>query len=168
MANSLTPMIGFLHIRGRRGSCEVHFLRWRRATPVYSLQSALSPTGTQLQVPSHAGDSGKGDAKSDMNLPGACRAAATPLALDLAPRGSARLVVARVILDTPRVVRGHCPHPIASSCAIASERRLDDPYGALAWPERRQCCDELEFAPDWPVRCELQVHHATSSEIIQT
>ena len=90
MANSLTPMIGFLHIRGRRGSCEVHFLRWRRATPVYSLQSALSLTRKQLQVPSHAGDSRKVDAKRDMNLPGACRAAAMPLPLDLAPRGSAR------------------------------------------------------------------------------
>ena len=64
-------------------------------------------------------------------------------------------------LNTPRVVRGHCPHPIASSCAISLKPRSDDPYGALAWPERRQCCDELEFAPDWPVRCELQVHHAT-------
>ena len=30
------------------------------------------------------------DDKRDMNLPGACRAAAMPLALDLAPRGSAR------------------------------------------------------------------------------
>ena len=85
MASSLAAMIVSLHMRGRRGPCEVHFLRWRRATPVYSLQSALSPTGAQLQVPSHAGDSGKVDAKSDTNLLGARRAAAMPLAQDLAP-----------------------------------------------------------------------------------
>ena len=138
MANSLTPMIGFLHIRGRRGSCEVHVLRWRRATPVYSLQSALSPTGAQLQVPSHAGDSGKVDAKSDiicleLDAPQQCRSR------KIWRLEEARdLVVARVILDTPRVVRGYCPHPIASSCAIASKRRFDESYGALAWPERRQ------------------------------
>ena len=47
----------------------------------------------------------------------------------------------------PRVVGGHWPQAIASSCAISSKLRFGDLYGALAWPERRQRHDELEFAP---------------------
>ena len=40
-----------------------------------------------------------------------------------------------------------------------SSRRMGLPLEGL--------CDKLEYTPDWPVRCELQVYHATSHTVVK-
>ena len=58
--------------------------------PCISSSASLAPARTRLQALSDDGDSGEVEPKRGAALPGACSAAAMPLALILAPRGSAR------------------------------------------------------------------------------
>ena len=85
LGQSLHPWQKFLQIR----SAHTNELFERFVISAHQLHSARLYRTSALHF-SLLRPSGKVDAKRDLHLPGACRAAATPLALDLAPRGSAR------------------------------------------------------------------------------